>query len=108
LGKYKRLKSQLTANKPGGEDRRAATPTTADRSAAGGAQPELIKAIEDLKLFVQQEFRAIRAEIRKLSEAIGTDSRSYHWRRRHHFRRKKSTVSMNEYDRIDPNTVSPQ
>ncbi|MDZ7579623.1 MAG: hypothetical protein U5R30_03090 [Deltaproteobacteria bacterium] len=76
LGKYKRLKSQLAASKPGGEDRRAATPTTADRSAAGGAQPELIKAIEDLKLFVQQEFRAIRDEIRKLSEAIGTDSRS--------------------------------
>jgi hypothetical protein len=76
LGKYKRLKSQLTANKPGGEDRRAATPTTADRSAAGGAQPELIKAIEDLKLFVQQEFRAVRDEIRKLSEATGSDSRS--------------------------------
>jgi len=66
LGKYKKLKNQLIPNKAQSDDRRKAATAASDRSAAGGVQPEVLKAIEDLKLFIQQELRILREEINKL------------------------------------------
>jgi hypothetical protein len=66
LGKYKKLKNQLIPNKAQADDRRKAAAAASDRSAVGGVQPEVLKAIEDLKLFIQQELRILREEINKL------------------------------------------
>lgn len=76
LGKYKKLKNQLIPSKAQADDRRTVTTATSDRSAAGGVQPEIFKAIEDLKLFVQQELRLLREEIKKLTEETGAGPRS--------------------------------
>lgn len=76
LGKYKKLKNQLIPSKTQADDKRRAMTKSVDRTVAGGAQPDMIKAIEDLKMFVQQEFRALREEIRKLRKETDAGSRS--------------------------------
>lgn len=76
LGKYKKLKNQLMPSKTLADDRRSVTAATSDRSPVGGVQPEIIKAIEDLKLFIQQELRILREEIEKLREETGAGQRS--------------------------------
>lgn len=76
LGKYKKLKNQLMPSKALADDRRSVTAATSDRSPVGGVQPEIIKAIEDLKLFIQQELRILREEIKKLREETGAGQRS--------------------------------
>ena len=76
LGKYKKLKNQLIPSNAQADDRRTAAAATSDRSVTGGVQPEIIKAIEDLKLFIQQELRIIREEIEKLREETGAGPRS--------------------------------
>jgi hypothetical protein len=68
LGKYKKLKNQLIPSKAQADDRHTAAAATFERSTAGGVQPDVIKAIEDLKLFIQKEFRILREEIQKLRE----------------------------------------
>jgi hypothetical protein len=75
LGKYKKLKSRLKPSKAPADDRRTAA-ATGDRAEAGSVQPDVLKAIEDLKVFIQRELRILREEIRKLSEETGADSRS--------------------------------
>ena len=74
LGKYKKLKSQLKPSKAPADDRRTAA-ATGDRSEAGDVQPEVLKAIEDLKVFIQRELGILREEIKKLSEETGAGSR---------------------------------
>lgn len=76
LGKYKKLKNQLIPSKAHADDRRTAAAATSDRSAAGGLQPEVLKAIEDLKFFIQKELRILREEIKKLREESGAGPRS--------------------------------
>jgi hypothetical protein len=76
LGKYKKLKSQLNPSKAQADDRRTATTVTGARSAVGDVRFEIITAIEDLKLFIQQELRMLREEIEKLREETGAVPRS--------------------------------
>jgi hypothetical protein len=58
------------------DNRRTVTAATSDRLPVGGVQPEIIKAIEDLKLFIQQELSSLREEIKKLREETGAGQRS--------------------------------
>jgi hypothetical protein len=58
----------LIPGKAQADGRRTAAAVTSDRSAIGGVQPEVLKAIEDLKLFIQKELRILREEIQKLRE----------------------------------------
>jgi hypothetical protein len=76
LGKYKKLKHQLIPSKAQAGGRRTAAAATSDRSETGGGQPEVLKAIEDLKLFIQKELRILREEIKKLREETGAGPRS--------------------------------
>jgi hypothetical protein len=76
LGKYKKLKSQLIPSKAQPDDQRTAAAATGDRSEAGGEQLEVLKAIEDLKGFIQKEFRIIREEIKNLRDEIGAGPQS--------------------------------
>ncbi|MGA9538279.1 MAG: hypothetical protein WBR24_20435 [Desulfobacterales bacterium] len=76
LGKYKKLKTQLIPSKAQPDDRRTAAAATGDRSEAGGVQPEVLKAIEDLKGFIQRELRILREEIKNLRDEIGAGPRS--------------------------------
>ena len=76
LGKYKKLKNQLIPSKVQVEDRRTATTAVSGQSVAGGVKPEVIKAIEDLKLFIHQELRILREEIKNLREETGVGPRS--------------------------------
>jgi len=76
LGKYKKLKSLLTPNKAQAAGRRTAAAATDDRSEAGGAHSEVLKAIEALKLFIQKELHILREEIKKLREETGAGPRS--------------------------------
>lgn len=74
LGKYKKLKSQLAPTRAP-----AATTGTSPaivRAAPGGPQPEILKAIEDLKQVVRQEFLALRQEIRQLRAETGAGFKS--------------------------------
>ncbi|MGB5421308.1 MAG: hypothetical protein WBN03_04065 [Desulfobacterales bacterium] len=76
LGKYKKLKNQLIPSKAQAGDRRTAATAASDQSVAGGVTPEVIKAIEDLKLFIHQELRILREEIKNLREETGVGPRS--------------------------------
>ncbi|MDP4857386.1 MAG: hypothetical protein NWR42_08250, partial [Desulfobacterales bacterium] len=76
LGKYKKLKNKLMPRKAQADDRRTVTAATSERLPVGGVQPEIIKAIEDLKLFIQQELSSLRQEIKKLREETGAGQRS--------------------------------
>jgi hypothetical protein len=76
LGKYKKLKTQLIPSKAQPDDRRTVAATTDDRPEAGGGQLEVLKAIEDLKGFIQRELRILREEIKNLRDEIGAGPRS--------------------------------
>jgi hypothetical protein len=49
---------------------------TGDRAEAGGIQLDVLKAIEDLKGFIQRELRILREEIKNLRDEIGAGPRS--------------------------------
>ncbi|MFZ0611532.1 MAG: hypothetical protein WAM73_04785 [Desulfobacterales bacterium] len=74
LDKYKKLKSQLAAARVPAETKGAVS--AAVRAAPGGPQPEILKAIEDLKRVVRQEFQALREEIKQMRAETGAGSRS--------------------------------
>jgi hypothetical protein len=76
LGKYKKLKNQLIPSKRQAGDRHTTATAASDRLEAGGVQPEVIKAIEDLKLFIHQELHNLKEEIKKLREETGAGPRS--------------------------------
>ncbi len=74
LDKYKKLKSRLAPSRPP-VAAKGPVPAAAVRAAPGGPQPEILKAIEDLKRVVRQEFQALREEINELRTEIGAGSR---------------------------------
>ena len=76
LGKYKKLKTQLIPSQAQPDDRRTVAATTDNRPEAGGGQLEVLKAIEDLKGFIQRELRILREEIKNLRDEIGAGPRS--------------------------------
>jgi hypothetical protein len=76
LGKYKKLKTQLIPSNAQPDDRRTAAAATDGRLEAGGIQLEVLKAIEDLKGFIQRELRLLREEIQNLRDEIGAGQRS--------------------------------
>ena len=76
LGKYKKLKTQLIPSKVGVDDRRTTAAANGQRPETGGIQPDVLKAIEDLKLFIQKELRSLKEEIKKVREEIGAAPRS--------------------------------
>ncbi|MFZ0241815.1 MAG: hypothetical protein WAL90_09235 [Desulfobacterales bacterium] len=76
LGKYKKLKSQLATTRAPAAATGPVPVPVAVRAAPAGPQPEILKAIEDLKRVVRQECQALREEIKQLRAKTGTGLRS--------------------------------